>query len=71
MESVAFNPSISALQAAIVELVANGIDGADVSDAWLACTDGGAIDPEPGFRTLLASAAPHARPSVARWRTGA
>jgi cytidine deaminase len=71
LESVAFNPSISALQAALVELAAARIDGSAVTDTWLACTDGGAVDPEPGFRALLAAVAPAARIGVARWRTGA
>ena len=71
LESVAFNPSISALQAALVELAAAGIDGAHVDDAWLGCAADGQIDPEPGFRALIAAVAPSARIGVARWRAGA
>jgi cytidine deaminase len=68
MESVAFNPSISALQAALVEVVAAGEEPADIGEAWLALTDGGAVDPEPGFRALLGAVAPDAIAHVVRWR---
>jgi cytidine deaminase len=71
MESVAFNPSISALQAALVELAASGLAETEISEAWLGCTAGGAVDPEAGFRALLGAVAPGARIGVARWRTGA
>lgn len=71
VESVAFNPSLSALQAALVELAASGIEGADVTDAWLGATAEGAVDPEPGFRALIGVVAPAARIGIVRWRTGA
>jgi cytidine deaminase len=70
VESVAFNPSISALQAALVEVVAAGIDTAHVEAGWLGATEGGSIDPEPGFRALLHAVAPGASAAVARWRPG-
>lgn len=71
LESGAFNPSISALQAALVELAAAGIDASDVTEGWLGCTAGGTVDPEPGFRTLLGAVAPGAGVGVVRWRAGA
>ena len=70
VESVAFNPSVSALQAALVELVAARIDPSDIAEGWLASADGGAVDPEPGFRALLRAIAPGAAAHVARWATG-
>lgn len=70
VESVAFNPSISALQAALVEVVAARQDPAGISEGWLGLTEGGPVDPEPGFRALLRSVAPNARAHVARWRLG-
>lgn len=70
LESVAFNPSISALQAALVELAAAGVDADEVTEGWLGCTVDGAVDPEPGFRTLLGAVAPAARVGVARWQVG-
>jgi cytidine deaminase len=69
VESVAFNPSISALQAALVELAAARIETAHVAKGWLAKLDGGAVDPEPGFRALLRGVAPEASAHVVRWRT--
>ncbi|HJP90264.1 MAG TPA: hypothetical protein VJ850_14610 [Candidatus Limnocylindrales bacterium] len=69
MESVAFNPSISALQAALVELVAAGIAPSDIREGWLGCAAGGRIDPEPGFRLLLGAVAPEARVGAVRWST--
>lgn len=70
LESVAFNPSLSALQAAFVELAAAGIEPAEVVEARLGCTLDGNVDPEPGFRAVLAAVAPGARVGVARWRIG-
>ena len=68
VESVAFNPSITALQAALVELAAARVDPAEVVEGWLARTDAGIVDPEAGFRALLGAVAPHAGAHVARWR---
>ena len=68
VESVAFNPSISALQAALVELAAAQLDPSTISEAWLAKVDGGAVDPEPGFRALLGAVAPEASANVVDWR---
>lgn len=70
-ESVAFNPSITALQAALVELVAARAVPDDIARAWLARTAAGSIDPAPGFRALLAAVAPSAEARVADWRSGA
>ena len=70
MESVAFNPTLTALQAALVEVVATGFDPGAITVGWLAMTDGGAVDPEPGFRSLLAAVAPGSTAGVTRWRTG-
>jgi cytidine deaminase len=67
VESVAFNPSVSALQAALVEVVAAGVDPASIVHAWLGAADDGAIDPEPGFRALLHAVAPAAAATVVRW----
>jgi cytidine deaminase len=69
VESVAFNPSISAVQAALVELAAARIEPGEIADAWLARLDGATVDPEPGFRSLLRAVAPDARVHVARWAT--
>jgi cytidine deaminase len=70
IESVAFNPSISALQAVLVELAAARIDPDAVVDAWLASAVGGPVDPEPGFRALLRAVAPSAVGHLVSWRIG-
>ena len=69
VESVAFNPSISALQAVLIELVVLRAEVAEITEAWLAGLAEGRIDPEPGFRALLAAVAPGAVAHVARWRS--
>jgi cytidine deaminase len=68
VESVAFNPSITAMQAALVELIAARIDEAAVTDAWLARAPGGSVDPEPGFRALAGAVLPEAAVHVVDWR---
>lgn len=70
VESVAFNPSISAAQAALVEVIAARAEPGAIAEAWLARTDGGSVDPEPGFRALLGAVAPGASAHVTRWRPG-
>ena len=70
VESVAFNPSISALQAALVELAARHGAPARIAEAWLARTERGVVDPEPGFRSLLRAVAPSAIAHVVEWRAG-
>lgn len=66
-ESVAFNPSISAAQAALVELAAAGAEPSEVRQAWLARRPGALVDPEPGFRALLGAVAPAAHLAVVDW----
>jgi cytidine deaminase len=68
VESVAFNPSITALQAALVEVAAARAEAGDVVAGWLGRVAGGAVDPEPGFRALLRAVAPDARADVRGWR---
>lgn len=70
VESVAFNPSFSALQTALIEVVAARAEPSAIREAWLGATDGGSVDPEPAFRALLRAVAPDASVHVARWRLG-
>ena len=67
LESVAYNPSVSALQAALVEAVAAGAEPGAIAEGWLGRTAGGSVDPESGFRALLRAVAPSARGSVVDW----
>jgi cytidine deaminase len=71
VESVAFNPSITAVQAALVELAAARTAATEIADAWLGRAEGGSVDPEAGFRALLRAVAPNARATVVDWRVGA
>lgn len=68
VESVAFNPTITAAQAALVELAAARAGGTDVGAAWLAKAGDGPVDPEPGFRALVGAVAPTAALRVLEWR---
>jgi cytidine deaminase len=70
VESVAFNPSVTAMQAALVEVAAARADAAGITAAWLGRTDGGPVDPEAGFRALLRAVAPDAKATVVDWRPG-
>ena len=70
VESVAFNPSITATQAALVEVAAARADAGEITDAWLGRTAGGSVDPEAGFRALLRAVSPAATATVADWRRG-
>jgi cytidine deaminase len=67
VESVAFNPSISATQAALVELAAVRGDAAAIVEAWLARVRGARVDPEAGFRALITAAAPTASVRTVDW----
>lgn len=68
MENVAFNPTISALQAGLVELAAARARGDDVREAWLARVPDAPVDPAAGFRVLLEAVAPGATSHVVGWR---
>ena len=68
VESVAFNPTITALQAALVELAAERVPASSIRRAWLARTSPAGVDPEPGFRALLRAVAPGAEAVVVDWR---
>lgn len=71
VESVAFNPSVTAMQAALVEVAAARADPAAITDAWLGRSEGGSVDPGPGFRALLRAVAPGATANVVDWRVTA
>lgn len=67
IESVAFNPTIGPLQAALVELIALGRAYADIESAHLAVVAGGLVDQAPGTQALLAAIAPEAPLTVTHW----
>ena len=67
LESVAFNPTLSALQTALVALVAGGRDPARIARAWLAQVPAGKVDLAASTRELLAAVAPGATLTVVGW----
>lgn len=60
IESVAFNPTMGPLQAALINLGANGYDPADIASAALATTPRGDVDYSRSTAELLGKVAPHA-----------
>lgn len=67
MESVAFNPTIGPLQAAVVEALARGYDYGDIAAATLGQTKG-AVDFAASTAELLSRIAPGASLNVQEWR---
>jgi cytidine deaminase len=67
LESVAYNPGLGPLQAALAELPARGVSWDGIRAAWLATADG-PVDHATATRTLLAAIAPNASLHVVRWR---
>ena len=67
IESVAFNPTIHPLQAAMVDLLAHGYAYSDITGATLGTVLGGVVDYSASTRELLASAAPGAPLTIMGW----
>ncbi|MBN9027265.1 MAG: hypothetical protein J0H20_17095 [Rhizobiales bacterium] len=67
MESVAFNPTIQPIQAAIVNLLAHGYGYADIREAVLGTVVGGAVDYSRSTAELLSSLSPDIRLTVLGW----
>lgn len=68
IESVAFNPGLGPLQAALIDLYAHGYATADIEAAALGVLSGGAVDYVAGTAALLAAVAPGVPLTVHRWR---
>lgn len=67
IESVAFNPTIHPVQAALVDLLAHGYGYDDIMGASLGTVRGGAVDYTPSTRELLSRIAPEAPVMVMGW----
>ena len=67
IESVAFNPTITPIQAAIVDLLALGYRYTDIESATLGCVVGGAVDYGQSTAELLAAIAPGVSLTVVDW----
>jgi cytidine deaminase len=64
IESVAFNPSMGPMQAAIIDLFAHGYGYEDIAGAALGTVEEGAVDYSRSAAELLAAIAPNVRLSV-------
>lgn len=69
IESVAFNPTIHPIQAAMVDLLAHGYAYADISGATLGTVRGGDVDYSASTLELLSRVAPEAPLHVLGWTT--
>jgi cytidine deaminase len=67
IESVAYNPTISPLQAAIVDLLAHGYEYRDIIDAALVTTRGGSVDYATSTAELLWRLVPGVRLQTVSW----
>ena len=68
IESVAFNPSIGPLQAAVVDLLAHGYGYGDIAECWLGTVRDGAVDHQRSVSELLGRLAPAATIRTLDWR---
>jgi cytidine deaminase len=69
IESVAFNPTMSPLQSALIDLRAHGYRPADVAAAAIGVTSDGPVDYAAQTRDLLAAVAPGVTLNVFEWRS--
>jgi len=67
IESVAFNPSMGPLQAAMINLIAHGYETADIAEAALGTRLGGNVDYGLSVTELLGRIAPRAPLNIAGW----
>lgn len=68
IESVAFNPTIAPMQAALIDLLAHGYAYNDIQSAALGTVEEGAVDYSRSTAELLAAVAPGVRLAVVNWR---
>ena len=67
VESVAFNPTIGPLQAALIDLIAHGRSYREIASAKLGTVVGGNVDYATSVRELLGKVAPQATLEVIDW----
>jgi cytidine deaminase len=67
IESVAFNPTMGPLQAALIDLVAHGYEPAAIAEAALVTRRGGNVDYALSVTELLGKLAPAAPLSIVGW----
>ena len=69
IESVAYNPTMGPLQAALINLLAHGYEPGDIASAALGTVRGGSVDYADSTRELLGHVAPQAVLDIAAWTT--
>jgi cytidine deaminase len=67
IESVAFNPTMGPLQAALIDLVAHGYEASDIAAATLGTVLGGAVDYAVSTAELLGKVAPGVPLTILEW----
>lgn len=67
VESVAFNPTMGPLQAAMINLIAHGYEAADIAEAALGTRLGGNVDYSLSVTELLGRIAPGAPLNILGW----
>ena len=67
VESVAFNPTMGPLQAAMISLIAHGYEAADIAEAALGTRLGGNVDYSLSVTELLSKLAPTAPLNILGW----
>lgn len=67
IESVAFNPTMGPLQAAMINLIAHGYEAADIAEAALGTRLGGNVDYSVSVTELLGKIAPRAPLNIVGW----
>lgn len=67
IESVAFNPTMGPLQAALIDLYAHGYEATDIVRAVLVTELGGKVDYSASTAELLGKIAPNARLTIVGW----
>jgi len=67
IESVAFNPTMGPLQAAMINLIAHGYEATDIAEAALGTSIGGSVDYSLSAAELLGRLAPQAPLNIVGW----
>jgi cytidine deaminase len=67
VESVAFNPTMGPLQAAMINLIAHGYEAADIAEVALGTRPGGSVDYSLSVTELLGKLAPTAPLNILGW----
>ncbi|WP_164730658.1 cytidine deaminase [Pelagibacterium montanilacus] len=71
IESVAFNPTMTPIQAALIALVAHGYDYEDIAQVHVGADPSGPVDHGAATRQLMGALAPDAGVSILAWSRGA